>query len=158
MHQDRRLRIFLLQLAQSAGLELLVYHAAAIPDEHVSAGLALDIVAQVFIRRPQYFLSLLVQVLNKFRGDTRRYHPVGTRFHGCAGIGVHHHLAFRMGIAKWNERVGRAPEIERALGLQGRHEHTLFRIQNLGGLAHETHTGDHQCSRRMLMPKTRHVE
>jgi len=135
-----------------------VHHTAAVPDEHVGTGLALNIVAKVLVRCPQDFPALLVQVLDELDRNARSHHPVGARLHRRAGVGIHHHLAVRMGVAEWNETVGRAIEIERALGLQSRHEHAFFRIQNLGGLAHEAHPGDYQCFGRMLVAKARHVE
>jgi hypothetical protein len=54
--------------------------------------------------------------------------------------------------------IGGTPKIKRAGGLKIRHEHAFLRIQDLRGLAHETHPGHDQGWGGMVMAKARHLE
>jgi hypothetical protein len=47
---------------QLQALELVVHDAGAVPQQHVGAGLLLDVAAQMAVRRPQDLLPALVQV------------------------------------------------------------------------------------------------
>jgi hypothetical protein len=54
----------------------------------------------------------------------------------------------------WSQKprtLDRAAQVERAGGLQGRHQHALFRGEDFRRLAHEAHTGhDHRVGRVVL--------
>jgi len=99
-------------VTQSIGLELFMHHAGAIPDQHVGAGDALDVVAEMAVRREQDFPALGVQVGHHVLGDTGSDHPVGARFHGGRGIGVDHDLAVRVLVAELGKFVHRAADIQ----------------------------------------------
>ena len=63
-----------------------------------------------------------------------------------------------MGVAIAAERVGGTAQVQRAGGLAVRHQHALVRAEDLGGLAHETHTGHHQGGRGMAGAEARHFQ
>jgi hypothetical protein len=50
--------VLLLQRFELQGLELVVHDAGAVPEHHVGAGFAADVVAQVAVGRPQDFVAL----------------------------------------------------------------------------------------------------
>ena len=145
------------QLAQPVGLEGFVHHAGAAPQQHVDAGLPLHVSAQVSVGRPNQFFAPFGQMAYQIQGDTRGDHPVGTGFHRCAGIGVDHHRPFGMLVAKGGELLGRATQIQRALGMQVRHQYPFFRIEDLGGFAHEAHARHHQGAGLALGAEASHV-
>ena len=99
-----------------------------------------------------------MQVRNDVEADRGSHHPVGARLHGRAGVGVDHHGAIGMRVAKRAEFVHRAAQIQRAGCVQIGHQNAFARAQNLGGLAHEAHAGHHQRLRRMIAAEARHFQ
>ena len=158
VHQHLGLRLLAHQAAQGARLKLLVHDAGALPQQHIGPALALHIVAQKLIRRPQNLLALRVQMLRHRQGDRRGNHPVRPRLDRRAGVGVDHHLAVRMGVAEGGERIRRAGQVERAFGVVVNHQHPLVRAENLGRLAHKAHPGHDHRLRRVFKAETRHFE
>ncbi len=149
--------LFLEQL-QLQALELVVHDARAVPQQHVGAGLLLDVAAEVAVGGPQDLLALGLQVVHHGQRAGTGHHPVGARLHGGAGVGVDDDGAVGMGVAEGGEVVGRAAEIERAGGVEVGHQHALARRQDLGGLAHEAHAGHHQGLLRGVAAEAGHLE
>ncbi|MNN20484.1 hypothetical protein D3C81_1337650 [compost metagenome] len=158
MHQDRRIRIQRLEVFQLLRLELLMDDAGAIPEQHVRPGLALDVASQMLVRCPQDRLAVIHQVLDDFHRATGSHYPVGARLHGCRCVRVDHHGALRMLVAERRELLDRTAQVQRAGRLQGRHQHSLLRIEDLRRLAHETDASHHHRLRRMLVAEARHLE
>ena len=158
VHQDGGLRIERLHILQLLGLELFVDDAGTVPQQHVGTGLALDVAPQVLIRRPENLLAVVHQALDDLQRAAGGNHPVGPRLYRCRGIGVHHHGAIGVLVAEGREILNRAAQVERAGGVQGRHQHALFRIEDLGGLAHELDPGHHHGLRRVLVAETGHLQ
>ena len=75
-----------------------------------------------------------------------------------AGVGVDHHRVVRMAVAEGAEQVGRTILVERAGGVQVRHQHPLLVVEDLRGLAHEADPGDHQGGGPLLGAETGHLE
>ena len=158
MHQHFGARMPLHQTLQRRGFELLVHHARALPAQHVGAGFALHIIAEVFVRRPQNFLAARVQMRDDFERDGRGDHPVGARLDRGAGVGVDHHRALRMRVAKRGESVGRTSQIQRAFGRGFDHQNALVRAQDFRRLAHEPHPRDDDRVGRMTVAESRHFQ
>ena len=158
VYQHSRLRVFGVQLFQRVGLEGFVHHARALPQQHVGAADALHVIAQVAIRRPQQPVALAMQIFDDLGGDTRGDDPVGARFHRRAGVGVDDREPVRVGVAERGKFVCRAGQVERTLGAEVGHDDALFRIQDLGGLAHELDPGDDQRLRRVGMAEACHLQ
>jgi hypothetical protein len=156
--QHLGLRVLQLELLQLLRLELVVDHAGGVPHEHVGAGRALDVVAQVLVRGPEDLLPLPVQVRHDLLGDRGGHHPVGPCLDRRAGVGVHHDGAVRVGVAEGRELVRRGSEVERALGLQVRHEHALLGVEDLGSLPHEAHARHDDGRGGVLVGEARHLE
>ncbi len=78
MNQYRGLRINIHQISQAFGLELLMNDTGAVPHHHIRTGLTLDIATQIFIRRPENFLSLVHQMLGDLQSDTGSHYPICT--------------------------------------------------------------------------------
>lgn len=158
MHQHGGIRIPGLHLPDAVGLELLVHHATAGPEEHLAAGPAADIGAQVLVRGPENFFVLPGQVADNGQGDARGDHPVGPGLDLGAGIGIDHHGMVGMAVAEPGEQPGRAVEVQGAGGLGVRHENPFFRVEDLGRLAHETDPGHHQGGGGMLGAEAGHLQ
>ncbi|MNS88892.1 hypothetical protein D3C72_1228840 [compost metagenome] len=158
VHQDLGVGEFAAQQVQLDALELVVHQARALPQQHVGAGLLLDIAAQVLVGCPQDLLALRMQVLDDLQADAGGHHPVRARLHGGAGVGVDHHGAVRVRIAEGGELIGRATQVERAGRVQVRHQHGLLGAQDLGGLAHEAHAGHDQRLGGMIAAEARHFQ
>ena len=158
VHQYLGPGVFLLQGGEFEGLEFVVHDAGTVPQHHVGTGFALNVATQVTVRRPQNFLPRGFQGPHNVQRTTGGHHPVGPRFHGGAGVGVDHHGAVWVGIAKSVERVNRTAQVKGALRLQVGHQHTLARRQNFGGFAHEAHAGHHQGAGGMVAAKARHFQ
>ena len=150
--------VLALQQLQFQRLELVVYDAGAAPQQHVGAGLLLDVAAQMAVGRPQHLLALVLQVVDDRQRAGAGHHPVGPRLDRSAGVGVDDDLAVGVGVAEGGELVGRAAQVERAGGVQVRHQHALVGRQDLGRLAHESHAGHDQRMRRVVAPEARHLE
>ena len=158
VHQHLRVRILGLEQVQLDALEFVVHDAGTLPQQHVGAGLLLDVGAQVPVRRPQDLLALRVQVRDDVQADRRGHHPVGARLHGGAGVGVDHHRAVGMLVAEGGEFVGRAAQVERAGRVQVGHQDAFFRAEDFGGFAHEAHAGHDQRLGRVVAAEARHFQ
>ena len=158
MHQHDGIRVLGLQRQQLLGLELVVHDARTLPQQHVGAGLATDVVAQVPVRPPDELFSLRLEVGDDLQRHRRRDDPVGTRLHGGAGVGIHHHRPVRMLVAEGRELVLGAAQVQRAFCFQIRHQHRLVRAEDLGAFAHEAHAGHHQHPRRMGGAESGHLQ
>ena len=75
-----------------------------------------------------------------------------------AGVGVDDHGVVRVAVAEGAEQLGRAVLVERTGGVQVRHEHPLLVVEDLRGLAHEAHPGNHQGGGPLLGAETGHLE
>ena len=97
--------MFCFKRLEFKGFEFVVDDASALPAHHVSARFAGDVPAQMFVRRPQYFLACGVQGAHNVERTTRGNNPIGARFHRSAGIGIDHHHAVRVCVTKCIEGV-----------------------------------------------------
>lgn len=101
------------------------------------------------IRCPDDFLTQAVETFNQLNGNAGGHNPVGTRFDRRRGISVDHYGAIGINIAKYTKLFLRAAQIQRAFGLQCRHQHLFFRTEYLGGFPHKTYPSDQQRRSRM---------
>jgi hypothetical protein len=62
VHQHQRIGVLAAEQVQLQPLEFVVHDAGAVPQQHVGAGLVLDVAAQVAVGRPQHLLALRMQV------------------------------------------------------------------------------------------------
>ncbi len=67
MHKDRCIRIQGLHVFELPRLELFVDDARTIPQQHVGAGLLLDVAAQVLVGRPNDRLAVVHQAFDDFQ-------------------------------------------------------------------------------------------
>jgi hypothetical protein len=144
VHQHRGVRVQPAHPVQREALELLVHDAGAVPEQHVGAGHALHIAAQMLVRRPEDLLALCVQVLDDGQRDAGGDDPVERALTSARGVGVDDDGAVRVRVAEGAEGVRRAALVQRAGGAQVRHQHALFGVEDLCRLAHEAHAADHQ--------------
>jgi hypothetical protein len=158
MHQHLGAGMGLDQQFELERLELVMHDAGAVPAQHVGAGLAPDVVAQVPVGCPQDLAALRVQGAHHVERTAGGDQPVGTRLHGSAGVRVDHHGTVRVLVAEGAEGIGRTAQVQRAGGVQVGHQHALLGRENLRGLAHEAHAGDDQGLRRMIAAEARHFE
>ena len=158
MHQHGGIRILALHLLDSLGLELLVYHATAGPEKHIATSLAADIGAQVLVRGPEDLFVLPGQIPDDGQGDARGDHPIGAGLDLGAGVGIDHHGMIGMAVAEAGKQVRWTVEVKGTGGLGIGHEDPFFRVEDLGCFPHETDTGHHQGSGRMLGAKTGHLQ
>ena len=56
------------------------------------------------------------------------------------------------------EGVGRAAQVQRALGLEGRHQDAFFRIEDFGRFTHKSNPGNDYGTGRVVMPKAGHFQ
>ncbi|MNG97804.1 hypothetical protein D3C79_569270 [compost metagenome] len=132
--------------------------AGAIPEQHVSAGLFLDIAAQVLVRPPDDGFAVVHQALDDFQRAAGGHHPVGTGFDRRRGIGIDHHGALRVLVAKRRKLFDRATQVKRTGRFQGRHQHALFRGEDFCRLAHEAHPGDNHRAGFVLVAEAGHFQ
>ncbi len=158
VHQHGRIRVLLLELAQGLGLEFVMDDAVALPAQHLGPRLLLDIGTEVPVRAPDDLVALAVEVFDYLKCNAGRHHPVRPCLHRRRGIGIDHHYVVGVGIAEGREFIDGTAQIERTLGLQGRHQYPLVRAQDLGGLPHEANPGDDQGLRGMIPTKAGHLE
>ena len=110
------MRVFGCEVFEFNRFEFVVYDARALPQQHVCAGLLLDVGTEVAIGRPDDFFALFFQVRDDFQCDGGGDHPVGACFDFGGGIGVHDYGAVGMRVAERGEFVNRAAQIKRAFG------------------------------------------
>ena len=132
--------------------------AGTVPQQHVGAGLALDVGAQVLVGPPDDLLAVVHQALDDLQGAAGSHHPVGPGLHRSGGVGIHHHGALGMLVAERRELIHRAPQVQGTGGFQGRHEHAFFGVEDLRRLAHEAHPGHHHGLGRMGIAETGHFQ
>jgi hypothetical protein len=75
--------------------ELLVHMAAAVPQQHLPARHAIDVVSQVVVGPEDDFL-VLGKAVNDLLGIARGHHTVGECLHGRRGVDIAHHFVARM--------------------------------------------------------------
>src|SRR5690606_32479103 len=158
VHQDGGVGVEGLQLLEAAELELLVDDTAAVPQQHIGAGLLLHIAAQVLVGGPEDLLPPAIQVVDDIEGDAGGDHPVGPGLHRRRGVGVDHHGAVGVLVAEGGEFLGGAADVQGAGGLEGGHQHALFGGEDLGGLAHELDAAHQQGRGPVLLAEARHFE
>ena len=156
--QCRCTGVLALEVGQFLGLEFVVDDAGALPQQHVGAGLAADVVAQMAIGAPDQLLALLAQVADDLQGDRGGDDPVGPRLHLGAGVGIDDDGAVGVLVTEGGKLVGRAAEVERAFGGQIGHQHGLVRAEDLGAFAHEAHAGHQQRLRRVAGTEAGHLQ
>ena len=72
-----RVRVLAFQQFEFDALELVVHDAGAVPQQHVRAGVLLDVAAEVAVGRPEHPLALRLQVAHDGQRARTRHHPVG---------------------------------------------------------------------------------
>ena len=100
MNQYHRVGVFRLQRCQFLPFEFVVDDARTLPQQHIRARFAADIVAEVAVGSPNQLLTARFQIRYDFQRHRRRYHPIGTRFHGGGSVGVHNDRAVGVLVAK----------------------------------------------------------
>ena len=158
VHQNGGFGVQVGQRLELIGLEFIVHHAAALPQQHVGPGLLLDMAAQMPVWGPEDFFAACMQGGNDVLPHRGGDDPVSPRLHGSAGIGVDNHGAVGVGIAELAEFIGRATQIKRASGVPIGHEYGFFRAQDFGGLAHEAHACHYQGGSGVLGAKACHLQ
>ena len=158
VHQDRSIRVQRLHVFELLGLELFMDDAGTIPEQHVGAGLALDVGTQVLVRAPDDGLAVVHQAFDDLQCATGGHHPVRPRLDRCRGVGIDHHGAFRVLVAERRKLVDRATQVQRAGRFQGRHQHAFFRVEDLRGLPHELHAGYHHGLGRVGVTEPGHFQ
>ena len=69
MYQHFGVGVFGHEVFEFNGFEFVVYDAGALPQQHVGAGLFLDVGAEVTIGRPDDFFALFFQMRDDFECD-----------------------------------------------------------------------------------------
>ena len=158
MNQHHRVGVFRLQRRQFLPFEFVMDDARTLPQQHIRARFAADVVTEVAVGSPNQFLAARFQIRHDFQRHRRRDHPVGTRFHGGGSVGVHHHRTVGVLIAKRRKRLFRATQIQRTFRFQIRHQHRFFRAEDFRALAHEAHARHHQCIGFVFRAEARHLQ
>ena len=158
VRQHFRLGVALPEFRQFPALEFLVDDATALPQDHLGPGLLLHIFPQIFVRRPDDLLSRRRQALDHLHRAAGGDHPVGPGLHRGAGVGVDHHSVIGMTVAEGPEFVGGATQVQGAFRMEVRHQHPFFRVQDLGGFAHEAHAADDKGGGVRLVAEPGHVQ
>ena len=135
-----------------------MHDACAAPQQHVGIGAALDVAAEVLVRRPQDLLAIGGQMLDDGQGNAAGHHPIGQRLHLHGGVGVDDHGPVRVFVAEGFEILRRTAKVQGALRLQRRHEHLFVGRQDFRRLAHEANAGDDQGAGRMVTAKAGHLQ
>ena len=156
--QDGGLRVQAPDPVEGEALEFLMDDAGPGPEQHLRPRHPFHVVAQVFVRGPEDLKVLGVEVFNDGQGDTGGHHPIRAGLDRRRGVGIDDHHMFRVLVAEGPEQVRRTTFIQGAGGRQVRHEDALFRIENLGGLAHKADTADNQGAGRTLTAEARHLQ
>ena len=156
--EDRRAGVLRAEELELDALELLVDDAGAVPHQHVGAGLARDVGAEVPVGGPQDLLARVREVAHDRERAGARDHPVGAGLHGGARVGVDDDGAVGVRVAEGGELVGRAAEVERAGRVEVGHQDPLLGAQDLRRLAHEADAGDDERPRRVVAPEAGHLE
>ena len=136
MGEHRRAGMLRLQLEQLGLREGLVDDAHARPEQHVAAGLAGEIAAEMLVGAEDDLLvhrDLPEDDLGRRAGDD----DVGERFHLRRAVDVGQGDMVGMGLAERLELVGRAAVLEAAAGVHVGQDDDLLGRQDLGGLGHE---------------------
>ena len=136
------LRMLLLQLNDGLYREFLVYMAATVPEQHVSACYAVDIVAEVVIRTKDN-LRILWETVDYLLGIATGHHAIGQSLHGSGGIHIAYHLVAWVLFLILLQILSLAAVGKRAAGIQVRAEHNLVWTQELAGFSHEVHAAHH---------------
>ncbi len=134
-------------------LELLVDDAGAVPRQHVGAGLAGDVVAEVAVGRPQDLLAPLGEVAHDRQRAGAGDDPVGPRLHGGARVRVDDDRPVGVRVAEGGELIRRAADVERARRVEVGREDALLGAQDLRRLAHEADAGDDERLAGWSRPK-----
>ena len=158
MNQHHRVGVFRLQRRQLLPFKFVMDDARTLPQQHIRARFAADVVAEVAVGPPNQFLAARFQIRHDFQRHRRRYHPVGTRFHGGGSVGVHYHRTVGVLVAKRRKRLFRTTQIQRTFRFQIRHQHRFFRAEDFRALAHEAHARHHQCIGFVFRTETRHLQ
>ena len=139
---DKRSRVLLLQLDDGLYRELLVYVASAVPQQHVSARDAVDIVAKIVVGTEDNLL-VLGEGSHHLLGVARCNDTIGKRLDGCSGVDVAHHLVAGMLVLKLLEVLGAARVGKRAASGEVGTQHGLVGRQELTGFSHEVNAAHH---------------
>ena len=144
MNQHHRIGMFRLQHRQFLPFKFVVNDTRTLPQQHIRACFAADVVAEVAVGSPNQLLAARFQIRHDFQRHRRRDHPIGTRFHGGGSVGVHYDCAVGVLVAKRRKRFFRATQIQRTFRFQIRHQHRFFRAEDFRALAHEAYARHHQ--------------
>ena len=158
MHEHAGIGIKRLHIKQRLRLELFMNHTGAAPQQHVRTGAGLNVVAEMFVRRPEDFLIACRERFDDRQRHATGDHPVRERFHSRRRICIDNHCTIRVGLTELFKGIWWAAEIQRTFGLERRHDDTLVRREDLRGFTHETNTGHNQSTGCMIPAKARHFE
>ncbi len=144
MGEHRGAGMLRLELEQLGLREGLVDDAHARPEQHVAAGLAGEIAAEMLVGAEDDLLllrDLREDDLGRRAGDD----DVAERLHRRRAVDVGQRDMVGMGLAEGLELVGRAAVLEAAAGVQVGQDDDLLGREDLGRLGHEAHPaeGDH---------------
>ena len=141
-----------LQLQDPRGRELLVHVAGAVPQHHLAARDAVDVMAQVTVGAEDDLL-LFRQAFDDLPRVGRGDHDVGHCLDRGRRVDVRDDRVARMRLDEPLERLRRAAVRQRAARVQVGHQHLLLRAEDLGRLAHEMHAAhDEDAGLRLRRP------
>ena len=133
--------MFYLQFYNFFGLHCVVHHAHSVPQNHVAAGYAVDISAEVFVGGEDYFL-VLGQGIDKFFGVTRSAYQIGQGFNLRRAVDVgNNHVVGVLGF-ELGKILGLARFGQRAACLHVGQNHFFRRVEDFGGLGHEMNAAE----------------
>ena len=141
MRQHDHARMLLAQLADLGRREALVHLAVPGPGDDLDPGLGGDVLRQVLVG--QHDDAVHAERLDHLARVARRAADVRLRLHGRRGVDVGDDRNAGIALAQQPNVGGGDRGGERAAGFQVGDQHGLFRIEQLGGLGHEVHAGQH---------------
>jgi hypothetical protein len=145
MGGDRRARVLRLELQQLGLREGLVDDADARPQQHLAAGLAGEIAAEMLVRAEDDLLVERDLVLRIVSADELVTMMSLSAFHRGRAVDVGERDMVRVRGAEGRELLGRAAVLEAAAGIHVGQDDDLVGRQDLRGLRHEADAaeGDH---------------
>ena len=122
--------------------ELLMHVAAAVPEQHLATGDAVDIVAQIVVGAEDNLLVLWEGVYHLL-GIAAGHHTVGERLDGSRGVDIRHHLIARMLVLELLQVFCLATVGERAASREVGAYHCLFGREQFPSLCHKVYATHH---------------
>ena len=121
--------------------KFLVHAAGTVPDDHIAAGHAADVVAQIAVGRKND-LRVGRQAADHVHRVARRTADIGQRLDPDRRIDVRHDRMSRIAFQELGEILRPARIGQRASRGRFGQKHLLVRRQYLGGLGHKVHAGE----------------